>query len=275
MVTVKELRDRLMLLGVSEEEANSIKDKALLSQKVEELESKDLESLMNNLSEMDLEPSEETEKEEEFEAPEYGDPNWQEYVLSFFYENELYDNKYPTLNGMRRVAQILLGELESSGVISLQASMPEDNNGRAYCVYELIFSDFLGRGRKVFRAAADAHQFNMNDTYCIYPVAIAENRSEVRAYRKALMLSVVGAEEMKEANVGHFESVLSTNADSSNGKASSTQMVIIKTKTDALKIDFSKVVTNNMTKEEATNLIKNLNSYQSDTTKIPEDIKLQ
>ncbi len=270
-LSVKEIKQKLLDLGLDDREIAMLKSKDDLLSKLKDMEALELESLTKSLLETE-EQLAELESEEELTEPEYGDPGWQEYVLSFFHENELYDNKYPTLNGMRRVSQKLLGDLEYSGIVSLNASMPDDNNGRAYCTYELVFSDFLGKGRRVFRASADAHQYNMNDTYCIYPVAIAENRSEVRAYRKALMLSVVGAEEMKDNNVTHFESILSNTG--SNEKMTSMQELIIKTRSEPLNIDTSKILKDGMSKQEAANLIQLLNTYQSDTNKIPQEIKL-
>jgi hypothetical protein len=178
----------------------------------------------------------EFEKEEVSEdIPEYGSENWEEYVMSQFTEKELYidekENKYPTLNGMRRVSLFTLGRPIKSGPVSVVSNLSD----ASYCIYELVFEN-----GQTFSAAADGFPNNIAGSYSIYPTAMAESRAEARAYRKALLLSTAAAEEVR-GNEKVFNTVLETVKDYDLGEdISSQQISIIETKCKSMKIDKAK-----------------------------------
>ena len=198
MDTVEELRKCLVKdHGYSVEAAEAIKGKGVL---------KDLLNKLNTNLFGDLENALETVLEEDdtklvptTNPPVYGDINWEKYVLEQFEFDELYDDKYPTLNGLRRVAINVLGTIVSSKIV--QMSRNWEDSASAYCIYELVFN--TPYGQQTFHGAADACPSNMSEEhgYSIYSVAIAENRAEARAYRKALLLKVVSSEEMKNTKL--------------------------------------------------------------------------
>lgn len=163
----------------------------------------------------------------------YGDPEWNDYVMSLFEENELYEKKHPTLNGMRRIAQKYIGDVVFSEPVELKASLDNTSCGRAYCVYRLIIDNFLGTGRtRSFGGCGGSYEGNTDKTYAIYPEAIAEGRAETRAYRKALLITVAGAEEIKGQERVSFESVIPIVSQDYNEDdlMSPTQEAALKTK---------------------------------------------
>ena len=202
-----------------------------------------------------------------------GDFGWHDYVMSKFHEEELYEGKYPTLKGLRRVGFSLVGPIIQSEIMDLKSSLDETGPGRAYCVYRLVLAD----GR-VYSGAADAYRGNIQGDYNIYPVAIAENRAEARAYRKALMLNVVAAEEMSGSEKTEFVSVLSGEY-TEDSNLSDGQMKVIESKCKQLNISSDSFlrsvdyVENKSTKKDGKDYIGIINGYQQNTDSIPGDIR--
>jgi hypothetical protein len=139
-------------------------------------------------------------------VPSYTSAEWEDYAMSKFLPAELQDGKYPKLNGLRRVGELLLGDVLSSMPVESHLSPTSDGNGRAAIIYEikllwkLGIPAHIGIGEhlpvKVFRAIGGAHPGNTHQTFSIFPEPIAENRAEARAWRKALRLSVVAYDEL-------------------------------------------------------------------------------
>ncbi len=117
------------------------------------------------------------------------DPAWHDFVMSKFMNDEMMDNS-PSADGLRRVAELLLGEITSSITTVVEAA-GERNGNRATVVVNVTFED-----GKTYSGAADSAPDNTDDVFRRYPTAIAETRAEGRALRKALKLrKVVSAEE--------------------------------------------------------------------------------
>lgn len=222
------------------------------------------------------------ENVEDSSVPKFGDIGWADYVMSLFDESELYEGKHPLLKGLRRVGTLLLGGVWESKVIKLEFA-----GDRAYCVYELRLGD-----DRIIHGAADAHKENIQGAYNVYPVAIAENRAEARAYRKALMIDVCTAEELSGSEKSYFgnmtvlgEYATKDNTPVSSGEysddalLSSEQMKIITAKTTQLGINTEKFleslgyVEGKTTKKDGRDFIGVINEYQSNTNSIPEEIK--
>ena len=205
----------------------------------------------------------------------YGSLEWNDFVMSHFQPNELYNEKYPTLNGMRRVSETLLGQTIVSEVKQLHASLDPDSTGRSYCVYSISINNFCGsRHYRTFNGAAEAYAGNISgDTYAVYPVTIAESRAEARAYRKALLLTTVTAEEVK-GNEKVFENVKEEYNEDED--MSSQQETIIKHKCLQLKIDKSKFMIqfgDKPKRKDGIAAVKLLSEYQNESKEIPEEIK--
>ncbi len=117
-------------------------------------------------------------------------PEWHDHVMKHFVEDELLDGN-PTVDGLRRVAELLIGEITS--IDTYIAQCPKlDNEYRATTKVTIRFID-----DQYYSGAADVHLGNSASPYSKHPIALAETRAEGRALRRALRLrKVVAAEEL-------------------------------------------------------------------------------
>lgn len=133
---------------------------------------------------------------ESIDPPTPNDPEWTQYVLGKFLEDEV-DGKNPRVEGLRRVAGELVGELIEEGC-DLVAAPTEENRFRACAKAWSIFRTPEGIEKR-FEALADAHSDNCHEDFATYLVAMADTRAKGRVYRNALCLRrVVAAEEVSK-----------------------------------------------------------------------------
>ena len=122
-------------------------------------------------------------------------PEWNDYVMSLFTEEELGDvdsgKPKPLVSGLRRVARMLLGKTTFSGPTQVFPATDESGPGRATVVYTVIFEN-----GETYVEVADCWHGNTDDVVLVYPVASASTRAESRALRKALGLRTVAFEEI-------------------------------------------------------------------------------
>ena len=148
------------------------------------------------------------EKAEKLEKPLITDSAWHDYVMGQFSEEETVEDphsgqKVPTLPGLRRVTELLVGQVTGNEVTLL--AQPSEFNGRAYVVgCSLTIKGETGS--IVVQALADAHWKNADPPYNKYLSAIAESRAEARAFRKALKIRTVSAEELSNVAENQTES---------------------------------------------------------------------
>lgn len=126
--------------------------------------------------------------EEKEIVPERTSKAWQEYVLSKFEEGELEDGKHPTVGGLRRVSELLIGEISSSKVSITYSS-------ETYCSCVCSITYVNETKIREYEGFADAHKHNTDHPFNLYLAAMAETRARSRAYRNALGLNVVSADE--------------------------------------------------------------------------------
>lgn len=129
------------------------------------------------------------------DAPYYGSKEWNNYVMSHFEDSELIDGN-PNCGALRRVAELLLGEIIDSGPIREYAATDPNGPGRATVVFQVIFNWFNGGTLKTFREIADCWHGNTDDLFCAHPSSTASTRAEGRALRKALKVKCLAAEEL-------------------------------------------------------------------------------
>lgn len=152
-----------------------------------------------------------------FEPPKITDRDWNEYVLSHFGPDELADGN-PTVDGLRRVAELLLGPIVVGEAKVIQSPNPQ-NDSR--CVVEYTCTIKTNYGDITQRSAADCYPGNCDHRFAVYSSAIAETRAEGRSLRKLLKLRKVIAAE--EAGLVPLEET------GVNGKITPTQMNFIET----------------------------------------------
>lgn len=151
-------------------------------------------------------------KVEKVAPPDINSPEWHDYAMSFFTPKELIDGN-PLVAGLRRVAELLIGEIISSKPTSVTYTETSSPIGRATVVYEIQFlirSEWYdteisaGDYVKTYADTAEVWEGNTDDLFAVHAAATASTRAEGRALRKALKLRVVAAEELCKKDVSKF-----------------------------------------------------------------------
>lgn len=197
--------------------------------------------------------------------PDYASPQWSDYVLSKFTSDELEDGK-PRVVGLRRVVQSLLGNIRSSKPTNVFYI-----DGRSVVVWEIdIDMDF---GPCTFGGTADASRENLYDeTFAVFPTAMAEVRAEARALKRALQINVVSAEEIVKRPATSVDVPVVENS-----KISDIQVKFLTNKCKQLEISVTKFAgvddLASLNRDDAAKLIGLINDYQSGKVQIPVELK--
>ncbi len=219
----------------------------------------------------------EKEKEKEEESPPLPtSPEWSDFVMTHFLEDELVEGR-PKVAGLRRVAELLLGRIivSKSSVVSCE----QDKNGARCAVVEHTISLERWVGEElipiIYQDVASVNHDNCEPAFLCYDVATAATRAEGRALRKALKLKTITAEEAKgKAANTHVEEAPRT--------ISSTQVNTLDIKCRQLNINLLSFVNmgENQYKDimdipfdKAIGMIKVLNQYQQEVKPIPDKIR--
>ncbi len=275
MISVGEIREELITLGISEDIINTTKGKSNLISLLEKAKNK----LSENLEEFDFEKLEtQTDQAEEKEVDDIPDvsylsEDWDDYVMKHFLPKEL-DKGNPNVHGLRRVTEVLLGPIVTS--------VGTGDKVCNYIVEILRNRDFEGKSgigdfsrTRRFSGIASATESNTDAPYSEYLEAMAETRAEVRALRKALRIKTPAAEETKNEHVTQEEKI-----EPNNNSISSTQSSFLINNCDRLGIDYVKFVATidnkkieELSSDEAASLIKEINMYQQQRKELPEELK--
>lgn len=295
---VGELREELVNKGrFTESEAKKLKKEELV---------KELESLNDDNDSLDaVLDNAEVVEETPIDAdtidslpPNYNSPDWSDYVMSHFSDDELTEGK-PNIVGLRRVAGLLLGPIVSSNPTRIESFMdPNGGPGRAFCTYKIVFDPWManshedlatgsGLEAREFGGSADSFVGNTDDEFAVFPVAVAETRAEARALKRALQITKVAAEELTSKDPSEVVAIGQPQSEpewDETGKIGDAQKTFIKNKCKALGIDMNKFINSGeesyksideIRRNIAAKMIQRLNQYQNeaDNLKIPEEIK--
>lgn len=130
------------------------------------------------------------------------DSGWTQYIIGQFEDDEL-DGKNPRVEGLRRIAEKVIGEIIEEGC-DLVAPPNQDNEMRACVKAWIIFN--TDSGLKRYEALADAYSGNCLSDYGAYITAMADTRAKGRCLRNALKLRrIVSAEEIDPTMVATNE----------------------------------------------------------------------
>ena len=231
----------------------------------------------------EIEQPSDIQNDEGSEAPSITSAEWHDYAMSHFYDNELIDGN-PICAGLRRVAELLLGDIIETGPSQVFAATDNDGPGRATVVYKVVFNWFNSGMPKTFSEVADVWHGNTDDLFCAHPVATASTRAEGRALRKALKLRVLAAEELAKKDIVEIvqQSVAATSLREGGQRISPQQVQFIDNKCNQLDIDVLQFINmgqhtyksiNDINKDCAKKMITLLNGYQNGTSDIAENIK--
>ena len=214
------------------------------------------------------------------DRPKITDPEWNDYVLGLFDEKELYDGR-PLCHGLRRVAELLFGNIMVSRPVKVFPPQDDNGVGRATVIWEVVFEN-----GSAFSDVADCWEGNTDDTFCAFNTATAATRAEGRALRKALRLRVVAAEEITKKDTAKIAKDISkkkgldvSSEYDSSGKMTDPQARFIDSKSKQLNIDAKKILKevfhvkliSKTTKKQASDVIEKLNEYQQNKGSIPTD----
>jgi len=201
-------------------------------------------------------------------TPSITDYDWPEYVLSQLEEDELF-NGQPTTDGLRRIAENLLGPiLESS---SRLVQCPNPANEYTSAVEHSITFGCAEVGHRTFCDVADCSEKNTISTFAKYSSSTAATRAEGRALRKALRLRHTLTAEETESCVPNV----------STDKINSQQIHFMNTLCGRNDIDVMKFVNsgkgkydniNDVPYDKAGTMNRILSDYQSGKIKIPQEI---
>lgn len=158
---------------------------------------KELTDLLNKAKKASLELDSVIEEKQDSggkEVPLMTSPKWTEYVLSLFDPKREIEKGNPKVDGLRRVAELILGP--SNSITDVIQAPTVDNAGRSTVMVRV---EFVNTGQIVC-GAADVYSGNTSRDFANHAVATAETRAEGRALKKALKLTkVYSAEEMAGA----------------------------------------------------------------------------
>lgn len=280
---VDEIRQKLLDIGYTKEQVESIKGKANLVKTLEEEVYASLD-FGSDTSNGDFEPDKESglaaievTQDEELIPPSISDPEWSDYVLSKFEYDEMVDGN-PTVDGLRRITELLLGPIASSSTEIVQVPTKE-NEGRATAIHTVSI-EMPNNSMRIVSGSGDAWHKNTDMPYSKFPVAMAETRAEGRALRRLLQLKkVVAAEELSQtAN--------EETADDYKTYVNDNQInfidIMCKAAGRGLDINVESLVKTSyphytgvrqLTHSQATKLIQELSHYQQKMETIPDSIK--
>lgn len=214
------------------------------------------------------------------DAPHMLSPEWHDYAMSLFNEDELVDG-HPLVAGLRRVSELVIGQILFSGPTQVFPVQRDDHHGRATVVFTVKFAN-----GSTYSEVADSWEGNTDDMFCAYAVAIASTRAEARALRKALKIKGVAAEELTKKDTAKIVRQISSVKESSGGdyddqsRMSDAQYNFIDIKCKQLNVDGAKLLkevfnvdhNKKISKKVASDIIDTLNNYQRDKSSIPESI---
>lgn len=155
--------------------------------------------------------------EEQKAPPKPCDPEWTQFVLGHFQDDEV-DGDNPRVEGLRRVAELLIGPIISEDCDLVQAAN-HDNQMTACVKATVTFYSNEFQREISYSALADANDGNIfvrGDTdFTVYLTAMADTRAKGRVFRNALKLRrVVAAEE-----IGHGIGLITQDSDSISSDA--------------------------------------------------------
>ena len=204
----------------------------------------------------------------------YTDPEWSDYVMCEFLPEELDEKGNPRLYGLRRVTELLLGEIAYSKPVSVSSNGESASVQWELGIYwRMSLPNWMDLSRddltiRVFGAYCGASEKNMKHPYSNYPESMACSRSEAKALRRALNLRCISSEEVQEKEEADVKL--------DNSIITEVQKCLIKNVSKRCNVDYVKLIAKQgkeidaLTRQEGSEICRRLNSIQQ-KREIPED----
>lgn len=207
-------------------------------------------------------------------------PEWNDYVMGHFQDNELIDGN-PLTAGLRRVAELLIGEIISSKPVDVQLMQTTDPIGRCVVTYEVQFLIKNGETEfvKTYADVSDVWAGNTDDLFAVHGPATASTKAEGRALRKALKIRAVAAEELCKKDVSKF---LGEQTKQHEDRITKDQVNFVDMKCKKLDIDVMAFINSGskdyrsvyeIKRDTAAKMIKEINKFSNDESLIKEEFK--
>jgi len=220
------------------------------------------------------------DKQKESNVPDMLSPEWNDYVLQLFTDKELIDGN-PLTAGLRRVAEMLIGEIISSKPVDVQRIETGDPIGKTTVTYEVQFLVKNGDREyvKTYADVSDVWAGNTDDLFAVHAPATASTKAEGRALRKALKLRVVAAEELCKKDVSQY---LSQQSSQLEERIKPEQVKYVDINCKKLDIDVIKFINSGekvynsvyeVKRDTAAKMIEMINKIKRGDQKLNEDIK--
>lgn len=211
-------------------------------------------------------------QEETKDAPKVTDHGWNDYVMSLFTPDEVVIDEEskkpcPRVNALWRVTELLLGPIiEYDCEVTKAPLSNEDKTATVRAWVVVAGNDTFPAGK--YAGAADGSEFNINQGFEKFPVAITETRAKGRALRTALRLHKAIAAEERVTRPAYVEPEVMTDTQLNMiDKAASTANVnvskFIKDEALRAKVDISGLFVTQLPKEFGSRLCREITKYQS------------
>jgi len=220
------------------------------------------------------------DKQKESNIPDMLSPEWNDYVMKFFTDKELIDGN-PLTAGLRRVAEMLIGEIISSKPIDVQRTETNDPIGKTTVIYEVQFLVRNGDREyvKTYADVADVWAGNTDDLFAVHAPATAATKAEGRALRKALKIRAVAAEELCKKDVSEY---LSQQVGQLDERIKPEQIKYLDMNCKKLDIDVIKFINSGekaynsvyeVKRETAAKMIDMINKFKRGDSALSKDLK--
>lgn len=251
----------------------------------------DNQTLENELNQQSVEEDNDFKDQEQFKRPRYTDPGWHDFVMTQFVPEELDPKGNPKVDGLRRVAEGLLGQIVESRPVQSSSDSSLAAVNWILIIEWACDNPYIDIGdrepltRRIFGAFSDCSPANCKAPYNKFLASMADTRSEAKALRRALRLRCIASEEAELGEVNTFEEKVSDGNYNGESPINPQQLMMVGVLSERLGIDQEKLAIKTynkgvklLTKENAANLIILLNKYQTSvkeqSAEIPEDVKL-
>lgn len=298
-VSVEDIREELKSLGVEDEESLSQTKTTLvelLAKRKEYKRSEADDSLALDDENDDIFGAMEKSEEKALSVvdtdaltessslvqPEFNSEKWSEWVMSKFTDDEL-ENGAPTCDGLRRVAEDILGPIEKVEVI--KNDTPSVNNkGNATVVVGVTIDPVWLEGHPRYGKSiyvedlADANKLNTPEEIFKHPSATAGTRAESRTYRKMLRLRKVLTAEELASNESNIEEEWSPSTPITDQQITVIDMLCKRTDMNVLEFincgDSKYVCVEQVSEQSAQKMLQYLNRIQRKDADRPDEISV-
>lgn len=195
-------------------------------------------------------------------------PDWSEYVLKQFTDDEIINGNVTT-DGCRRVVEKVLGEIIYSVPKVIQSPNPQNDN---HTVVEHLIKIRKFDGTIIkFGDCADVYHVNTPGEFCLHAVATASTKAEGRALRKSLKLKrMMVAEEVSNMPIEPPSKIKSNQISYMNMMCERNNIDVIKFINISKKAQYKQV--EDIPYATAVQMNKFLSDVQNETKKVPESI---